>query len=156
LAQGRRTLLNRGAETNAAGVDLAAMMLALGAVVLVLGSCSSIGHGPSGAIYGSACQPFDPDITHSCVISSERWSEIAETPEPPGMYRYCAWPGLLSGDYRTRYRDVEGTIHDFTEAPAQTPSFLLEELKGADNSPTTDVVDYRMMPRTHPCPNAPP
>jgi hypothetical protein len=72
------------------------------------------------------------------------------------MYRYCAWPGLLSGDYRTKYRDVDGTIHDFTQAPAQSPSFLLEALKGTDNSPTTEVIDYRMVPSTHSCPNTPP
>jgi hypothetical protein len=72
------------------------------------------------------------------------------------MYRYCAWPALLSGKYRTQYRDVEGAIHDFTPAPVQTPSFLLEALKGPDNSPATELVQYRMMPYTHPCPDTPP
>jgi hypothetical protein len=146
-----------GAETSSAGIGVAARVLALGAVILIPAGCSagSTGLGAS-ANYGPACQPFEPEITHSCMISSERWSEITETQQPPGMYRYCAWPGLLSGAYRTRYRDLDGTIHDFTEAPAQTPSFLLEALKGMDNSPTTEIIEYRMIPRTHSCPNAPP
>ena len=42
-----------GAKAAAAGIDLAAMVMALGAVVLVLGGCSSIGHGLSGAIGAS-------------------------------------------------------------------------------------------------------
>ncbi len=72
------------------------------------------------------------------------------------MYRYCAWPTLLSGAYRTRYRDVDGTVHDFTDAPILTPSFLLEARRGVDNSPATERVDYRMTPFTHPCPDTPP
>jgi hypothetical protein len=117
-----------------------------------LAGCSSAGRGA----YAAACEPFDPDKTHFCTISSERWTEIAELPEPPGMYRYCAWPGLLSGAYRTRYRDIDGTAHDFTDAPAFTPSFLLEALKGVGNSARTDMIVYRMVPRARPCPNAPP
>jgi hypothetical protein len=128
--------------------------LALGAIALLLAGCST--PGKDAPLFSASCQPFDPDVTHSCVISSERWSEIAELPEPPGMYRYCAWPGLLSGDYRTRYRDVDGTIHDYTDAPAQTPSFLLEAQKGIGNSSSTEMIDYRLIPRTHSCPNAPP
>ncbi len=132
--------------------------VALGAAGLVLAGCAAAGGGagPSAYAFAAACPPFDPDATHSCLINSERWSEIAELPESPGVYRYCAWPGLLSGDYRTRYRDLDGTIHDYTEAPAPTPSFLLEARKGAGNSAATELIEYRMIPRTHPCPDAPP
>jgi len=137
----------------AADIGLAAVLV-LGVSVLGLNGCSDTGNDASA--YAPACQPFDPDVTHSCVISSQRWSEIAELPEPPGMYRYCAWPGLFSGAYRTRYRDLDGTLHDLTEAPTQTPGFLLEALRGADNAPMTTVVDYRMIPTGHPCPNTPP
>jgi hypothetical protein len=146
----------KGAKSGAQRLSVGVVVLTLGIALLVLDNCSAAGNDPSAAIFGSACQPFDPDKTHSCAISSERWSEIAETPEPPGMYRYCAWPGLLSGAYRTRYRDIDGTIHDFTEAPAQTPSFLLEALKSANDSPATLVIVYRMVARSHSCPNAPP
>ena len=147
-----------GAEASGAGVDPAAVTLVLGFVGLMLCGCSapSENAGQSASLFGSSCKPFDPDVTNSCIISSERWSEITELPEPPGLYRYCAWPTLLSGAYRTRYRDVDGTVHDFTDAPILTPSFLLEALKGVDNSPATELVDYRMMPFTHPCPNTPP
>jgi hypothetical protein len=145
-----------GAE--APGVDLGVMALVLGMAGLMLCGCSAPGEnaGRSASPFGSSCKPFDPDVTNFCMISSERWSEIPELPEPPGLYRYCAWPGLLSGAYRTRYRDVDGTVHDFTDAPAMTPSFLLEGLKGVDNSPATELIDYRMMPMTHPCPDEPP
>jgi hypothetical protein len=51
---------------------------------------------------------------------------------------------------------VDGTVHDFTDAPILTPSFLLKALKGVDNSPATKLIKYRMMPFTHPCPNVPP
>ena len=128
-------------------------ILVLGAGLFMLGSCSSA---DDTLLYGQACKPFDPDVTNSCVISSERRSEITELPEPPGMSRYCAWPALLSGKYRTQYRDVEGAIHDFTLTPVQTPSFLLEAFKASDNSVTTELVRYRMIPYSHPCPDAPP
>jgi hypothetical protein len=131
-------------------------LLVLGAAIIFLGGCSLGGAGDAAASFAPACQPFDPDVTHSCLISSERWSEIAEVPEPPGKYRYCAWPGLLSGDYRTRYRGPEGAVHDFTDAPAQTPSFLLQARRGTDNSASTEVVDYRLIRSTQPCPNSPP
>lgn len=131
-------------------------LLALGVCLFMLSGCSSADDGPSAFLYGPACKPFDPDVTNSCLISSERRSEIAEKPEPPGMYRYCAWPALLSGKYRTQYRDIDGSIHDFTPAPVQTPSFLLEAFKASDNSVTTELVRYRMMPFTQPCPNDPP
>jgi hypothetical protein len=131
-------------------------ILVLGAALFMLGSCSSADDDQSAFLYGQACKPFDPDVTNSCVISSERRSEIAELPEPPGMYRYCAWPALLSGKYRTQYRDVEGAIHDFTPTPVLTPSFLLEAFKASDNSVTTELVRYRMIPFTRPCPDAPP
>ena len=72
------------------------------------------------------------------------------------MYRYCAWPALLSGKYRTQYRDVDGSIHDFTQTSVLTPSFLLEAFKASDNSVTTELVRYRLMPYSHPCPDAPP
>jgi hypothetical protein len=128
-------------------------ILALAFAGIMLCGCSAPGDGArqSASLFGSTCKPFDPDITNSCMVSSERWSEIPELPEPPGMYRYCAWPGLLSGAYRTRYRDVDGTVHDFTDAPAMTPSFLLEAVKGVDNSPETELIEYRMMPMSHPC-----
>jgi len=153
-AEGRDT----GAEAVASGVDPVGVALALGFVGFMLCSCSAPGEsaGQSASLFGSSCKPFAPDVTNSCIISSERWSEIPELPEPPGLYRYCAWPAPLSGAYRTRYRDVDGTVHDFTEAPVMTPSFLLEALKGVDNSPATELIDYRMMPITHPCPNEPP
>ncbi len=60
------------------------------------------------------------------------------------------------GKYRTQYRDVDGSIHDFTPAPVLTPSFLLEAFKVSDNSVTTELVQYRMIPYSHPCPDAPP
>lgn len=131
-------------------------ILMLGAAFFMLCGCSSVEDGQSAFFSGPACKPFDPDVTNSCVINSEGWSEIAEKPEPPGMYRYCAWPGLLSGKYRTRYRDVDGSVHDFTQAPVQTPSFLLEVLKEPGNSPATELVQYRMIPFTQQCPSAPP
>jgi hypothetical protein len=131
-------------------------ILMLGAGLIMLGSCSSADDGQSAILYGQACKPFDPDVTNSCVISSERRSEITELPEPPGMYRYCAWPGLLSGKYRTQYRDVDGSIHDFTQTPVLTPSFLLEAFKASDNSVTTELVQYRMIAYSHPCPDSPP
>ena len=95
----------------------------LGAALFMLGGCSSAGDGRSAILYGQACKPFDPAVTNSCMISSERRSEITELPEPPGMYRYCAWPALLSGKYRTQYRDVDGSIHDFTPTPVLTAEF---------------------------------
>ena len=128
-------------------------ILVLGAALFMLGGCSSA---DDALLYGQACKPFDPDVTNSCVISSERRSEINELPEPPGMYRYCAWPALLSGKYRTQYRDVDGSIHDFTQTPVLTPSFLLEAFKASDNSVTTELVQYRMIAYSHPCPDAPP
>jgi hypothetical protein len=132
------------------------MILVLGAALCMLDGCSSADDSGSAFFYGPACKPLDPDVTNSCVISSERRSEITELPEPPGMYRYCAWPALLSGKYRTQYRDVDGSIHDFTQAPVQTASFLLEAFKGPGNYPATQSVQYRMIPFTHPCPIAPP
>lgn len=128
----------------------------LGAALFMLGGCSSAGDGRSAILYGQACKPFDPAVTNSCMISSERRSEITELPEPPGMYRYCAWPALLSGKYRTQYRDVDGSIHDFTPTPVLTASFLLEAFQASDNSVTTETVRYRMIPYSHPCPDAPP
>jgi hypothetical protein len=137
------------AKRQAAALQGASLLIGV-----LLAGCSAADTGSPR--FAAACRPFDPDVTQSCVISSERWSEIAELPEPPALYRYCAWPGLLSGAYRTRYRDLDGSVHDFTEAPAETPSFLLKALKGADNSPATEVVVYRMTLRTKPCPNTPP
>jgi hypothetical protein len=145
---------NKAPESHKEPSAAAAALLTLGAIILFLNSCSAAGN--SASVFASACQPFDPDVTHSCVISSERWSEIGETEQPPGMYRYCAWPGLLSGAYRTRYRDLEGRVHDFTEAPAQTPSFLLEAVKGVNDKPATEVIEYRMLPRAQSCPSAAP
>jgi hypothetical protein len=146
------------AKAAASGVDPAAVALVLGFVGFMLCGCSAPGEttGQSAFLFGSSCKPFDPDVTNVCIVSSERWSEIPELPEPPGLYRYCAWPALLSGAYRTRYRDVDGTVHDLTDAPAMVPGFLLEALKGVDNSPMTELIDYRMMPITHPCPNESP
>ena len=154
ILSGERRELGRAAGSDRARSGVRGGILVLGAALL--GSCSSAGDGQSAFLYGQACKPFDPDVTNSCVISSERRSEITELPEPPGMYRYCAWPALLSGKYRTQYRDVDGSIHDFTPAPVLTPSFLLEAFKASDNSVTTELVQYRLIPYSHPCPDAPP